>query len=262
MSRAQALQRLQTPWKMLTKWWREVLGKVIPDYIEDVMNDEHFVEQTKQGGFINVFIRKSELEGTIGNIELDVDEQLPMSWAQQRDTIMQLMNAANPTIMQALMAPENLPYIKRAIGLVDFTVPGLDDRNKQYEEIYSLINGEPIVLPPDEQQMIMAASMGQQPQPQELPTIEIEPDVDDHLIHATICREWLVSDAGRLCKVENPGGYRNVLLHLKQHMMLIAPPMEPEISDQTKGKNQETFSEGKSEGTNNDGKNDSFGAIQ
>jgi len=254
MSRAQALQRLQTPWKMLTKWWKEILSKTIPDYIEDLSYDEQYVEKNNNGGFINVFIRKTELEGSIGNIELDVDEQLPVSWSQQKDVIMELLQVANPAIMQAMLAPENIPYIKRAIGLIDFTVPGEDDRNKQYEEIYNLTNSAPIVLPPSEEMIIAATVSGQQAQPQEFPSVEVEPDVDDHLIHATICREWLVSDAGRLCKIENPEGYRNVLLHLKQHMMLIAPPMEPEISDQSKGQKETVPEAGK--------ENDSFGPIQ
>lgn len=256
MSRNQALQRLQTPWKMLTKWWREILSKTIPDYIEDVQYDEHYVEKNKNGGFVNVFIRRSELEGQIGDIQLDVDEQLPTSWSQQRDVVMQLMQSNNPQILQALTAPENLPHIRRAIGLTDFVMPGEDDRNKQYEEIYALTNSAPISVPPSEEELAIGMMVGQQPQMQEFPTIEVEPDVDDHLIHATICREWMVSDAGRLCKIENPGGYRNVLLHLKQHMMLIAPPMEPEISDQTQGKKQETSP------MKEDGNNDSFGPIQ
>jgi len=55
------------------------------------------------------------------------------------------------------------------------------------------------------------------PPPQELPSIEADFDVDNHPLEADICRRWLVGDAGRLCKLENPSGYKNVLLHMKMH---------------------------------------------
>ena len=42
-------------------------------------------------------------------------------------------------------------------------------------------------------------------------------DVDNHPLESDICRRWLVSDAGRLAKIENPMGYKNVLLHMKMH---------------------------------------------
>ena len=53
------------------------------------------------------------------------------------------------------------------------------------------------------------------PPPQRLPSVEPDMDVDNHQLEADICRRWLVSDAGRLCKLENPAGYENVLLHMK-----------------------------------------------
>jgi len=58
-------------------------------------------------------------------------------------------------------------------------------------------------------------------QPQEQPSVPIDPDVDNHEIEAFICRTYLVSDAGRYEKVKNPKGYRNVLLHMKAHQQVI-----------------------------------------
>ena len=57
MSRAQALQRLQTPWKMLTIWWKTIFGKVIPMYMKDMVEDERIVEKNDSGKYVNVFIR-------------------------------------------------------------------------------------------------------------------------------------------------------------------------------------------------------------
>ena len=48
--------------------------------------------------------------------------------------------------------------------------------------------------------------MGMPPPPPQMITISVQADsdVDNHTIEADICRRWLVSDAGRLCKLENP----------------------------------------------------------
>lgn len=221
MSRSQALQRLQTPWKMFTFWWKDIFGKVIPSYIKCAVEDEHYAtKDASTGNYVNVFIRKSELEGTIGEIELEASEQLPLSWAAMKDVLMQMMQGGNPMVMDALMSPENIPMMKRAIGLNDFVIPGEDDRNKQYEEIKQLLLSEPIT---DE--------TGQQ-----APSVDVDPNVDNNSIEADICRRWAVSDAGRLAKIENQAGYTNVLLHMKRHIdlqqamsgMQQGPPQQPQ----------------------------------
>lgn len=211
MSRAQAQQRLGTTWKMFNIWWKNIFGKAIPAYIKELKDDEKFVEKDESGNFINVFIRKAELEGKIGSVELESSDQLPSTWAQKKDVIMQLLQATNPEVMAALTSPENIPLLAQAIGLDDFEIPGGDDREKQYEEIQLLVQSAPIP----------------QPDGTEGPSINIEPDVDNNGIEADICRRWLVSPAGRLCKTENPDGYRNVLLHLKQHVAALQPPVAP-----------------------------------
>ena len=218
MSRAQALQRLQTTWKLLLYWWKNVFGKAIPLYINEMKDDEKQVKKDEFGNFINVFVRKAELEGKIGSIELEANENLPITWNQQKDAIMELFNLNNDTVMQTLASPENMPFIKKAIGLSDYIIPGEDDRQKQYEEIQLLMNSEPIEMPPDPMAVMQAQQMGMPPPPPiELPSIEVDMDIDNHPLEADICRRWLVSDVGRLCKTENPNGYKNILLHMKMH---------------------------------------------
>lgn len=218
MSRAQALQRLQTTWKMLTMWWKEIFGKVIPMYIKEVKEDEKQVKKDEFGNFVNVFIRKADLEGKIGNVELEANENLPITWNQQKDAIMELFKMQSDPITQMLMTPENIPFVKRAIGLSEFVVQGEDDRQKQYEEIQQLVNSEPIEMPPDPMMMQQAMQMGlPPPEPQRLPSVQADMDTDNHEIEGGLCRHWLVSAAGRLCKLENPLGYENVLLHMKMH---------------------------------------------
>jgi len=235
MSRSQALQRLQTTWKMLLLWWKNVFSKVIPLYIKEMKDDEKQVKKDEFGNFVNVFIRKSDLEGKIGDIELEANENLPMTWNQQKDAVMELFKLNNPQVLQALASPENIPFLKKAIGLTDYVIPGEDDRAKEFEEIQQLVNSEPIEIPPDMMSYQMALQQAQQtgmpppppPQPQRVPSVDIDQDVDNHPLCADIDRRWLVGDAGRLCKTENPLGYENVLLHLKAHKMAMMPPPMP-----------------------------------
>lgn len=214
MSRSQALQRLQNTWKMFTSAWKQVFGKAVPMFIKVTVEDERDVQRNSHGGFINVFIRQAEMQGKIGRVELEANENLPLTWSQRKDVVMQLLQAANPQILEIISAPENLSIIHEAIGLDDFFVPGEDDKTKQYAEIKQLVNSEPITVP------AMDPMTGQQTE-QEYPSVEIEPDIDNNAIEFEICRAWLVSEAGRQCKVDNEAGYKNVLLHARMHMQVI-----------------------------------------
>ncbi len=216
MSRAQAQQRLQNIWKIQTSWWKNVFGKAIPMYIKEVKDDERVVERTDDGNFVNTFIRKAELEGKIGRVELEANENLPMTWAQQKDVIMQILNAANPQLLQILMAPENLPLIHDALGLTDFYVPGEDSVIKQYDEIKLLLDSGPMPNPNFGQ---LNPETGEPDDNQELPSVDIDPLMDNHQIEFEICRKWAQSEAGRQVKSENEAGYRNVLLHAKEHFI-------------------------------------------
>ncbi len=205
MSRQQALQRLQIAWKMLSFWWKGTFGKVIPAYIKCVLDseDERTVVKNEEGNFINVLIRKAELQGKLGSIELESSEDLPTTWAQKKDVIMMLFQSPNPAIFEALTLPENMPLVREAIGLSNFHLPGERDREKQIAEIRQLLATEPIV---------------DQMTGQEVPSVDIEPDVDNNQLEGEICKEFLKSDEGRLAKIENPLGYKNVLLHMMRHV--------------------------------------------
>jgi hypothetical protein len=207
MSRSQALQRLQNTWKMLTIWWKQIFGKVVPMFIEETMDqgDERNVERDKSGNFINVFIRRAELEGKIGKVELEANENLPLTWNQQKDIVMQLLQAANPEVLAVLGAPENLAKVRDAIGLTDFFIPGEDDVQAENDEIKMLLNSTPIPT-------------GDPMQPEQ-PSVEVDEIFDNHEIRWEIDRKFIISEAGRQAKIDNPDGYRNVLMHGHMHFM-------------------------------------------
>lgn len=218
MSRAQALQRLGNIWKIFLISWKELFGKAIPAYIKEVKEDEHHVKKNQHGDYINEFIRKAELQGKIGSVEIEANENLPLTWNQRKDVIMQILNAGNPEILKFINTPENLPLIHKAIGLDNFHIHGEADREKQLEEIKQLLESEPITEP-------MGIDALGQPQEQEVASVDVDPDIDDHEIHFQVCKDWLVSSSGRLAKIENEAGYRNILLHAKMHKAVMMQQM-------------------------------------
>jgi len=235
MSRSQSLQRLQTTWKMLSVWWKTIFGKVIPAYIDSVEEDERHVvkDSNAPGNFINIFINRSDIQGKIGNVECEAADQLPTTWITMKETIMQLVESQNPAILAALTSPENLLFIADAVGLNKFTIPGEADRTKQYEEIVLLIDSTPI---PRE---IPAGPPGPDGQPtmieEEGPSVPIDVEVDNHAVQASICKSWAVSEAGLLAKTEKPEGYKNVILHLKMHLMAQQAEMMQQMAVEQQG---------------------------
>jgi hypothetical protein len=227
MSQANARQRIQNLYKLFTHWWKELKGKAIPIYINKMKWDETDVQRMPDGSFINLFIRMSELNGKIGKIELEAADNLPMTWTQNKDTIMKLIEAQNPVFLEMFAAPENIPILKDAIGLTDFYIPGEDDRMKQNDEIRELLASEPIQNPmmgemgPDGQPVQPGMEQEQQMDPGAsqpfMPSVEIDTTYDNHKVQFEIVRQWATSEAGRLAKIENQAGYQNVLLHGQMH---------------------------------------------
>jgi transcription elongation factor Elf1 len=233
MSRAQALQRLQTTWKVFNILWKDMFGKAIPMFIEEVKEDERDVLSDKDGNFVNVLIKKSELEGKIGRVELEAADGIPLTWQQRKDVVMQLLTASSPEVLAIINAPENLTAIRDAIGLTNFVVPGEDDTIKQHDEIRELLNSEPISTGEQEG---MINPDGSEAVPF-IPSIEPDLDFDNHKIHFEICKNWIISDAGRQAKVDNEAGYENVLLHAKAHLLLMQQAIMQSMSAETQALN-------------------------
>lgn len=226
MSRAQSLQRLQNTWKMLTIWWKTIFGKVIPMFIQEIKDDERDVQRDKDGNFFNVFIRRAELEGKIGKVELEANENLPMTWHQIKDVVMTLLQTGQPEIFNIIGAPENLPAIRTALGLTDFFVPDENEIEAMYDDIKLLLNSEPMMQPPDPMMEETAMMSGMEPPPpMEIPSIQLDPDIDNPALRFRITKNWLLSEAGRQAKLDNEGGYRNVLLYAKMCKQLMIPPL-------------------------------------
>jgi len=216
MSRAQALQRLGLTWKILSNWWAEVMGKAVASYANNMVEDEAVVKRVGDS-YINVWIRKVELEGKIGTVEPDVDEQFPISWAQKREVFLDLVKLQSEELNQFLFSPANRIQAASLVGLRDFEVPGEKDINKQLAEIMEMLQGEAVMPPMDEMgQPMMDEETGEPMMGQS--SVPIDPELDDHEVHADTCKSWMNDDVGRELKKKAPQIYMNIFLHFKEHV--------------------------------------------
>jgi hypothetical protein len=258
MSRAQALQRLQITWKIVKIWWAQMLAKAVRSFALNMMEDEKYIE--KRGStYVNVWIRKIHLTGKVGEVEPDVNEAFPISWAQKRDMILQMLQGGNEDVAAVLRHPENAGLIALTIGVPELYIPGDDDRNKQLAEIAEMILTEPQMGPPssgppgagapppgagpalpEEPGMGGPAPPGP-PEQQMMPqsTVPIEPTLDNHEVEMATCQAWLKSEVGLLYKKENPGAYLNVLLHMQAHQQLVQQAQAAEEEKMSKEKEGE-----------------------
>ena len=224
ISRTQALQRLSTTWTILQEFYAKVMGKSVQSFIKNMQEDERLVEG-KGTNFINVWIRQADLQGEVMELEPEVSDAFPISWAQKRDVILNLIQLKDPDIAMVIRHPENASLIASIIGVPELYIPGDDDRNKQLYEIGQLILAEP---------MEIGGGVDESGQPigQEMKsTVEVIPELDNHLVESEICKAWLKSEVGLVSKQMNPGGWMNVLTHMKEHLFFAQMMVDQQRED-------------------------------
>ena len=206
-SRNQALQRLGIIWKTVNYWYASLMSKAIKGYVKEMEEDEYFV-QKHADSFINVWIRRSELQGKIGDITPEVSEQFPASWAQISAKVMELIGMKNPFIDGILSHPENLELIAQVIGVPDLYVPGENQRNKELLAIATVLH-TPTTPGPDGQLMPIM------PPP-------IDPNLDEPAIQIEVLKAFLSSDIGQDLQTSNPPAYQALAIRLSQFQFIIA----------------------------------------
>lgn len=205
-SRANALQRLSIPWKMILSWWSQTMKKAVKSYIDNIKYDEQY-SRTNGSGYMAVVIAREKLKGKIGNVEPEVSEAFPISWAQKGAKVEQLMTLNNELVNAVLADSQNSEFIGRVEGLPELRIPGADDRNKQLYEIAEMLKSPPVM---DQVNMMPA------------PSIPPDFDIDNGPICVQTIRSWAISPEGIATKQDNPQGYQNVMLQLKARLMFQA----------------------------------------
>jgi hypothetical protein len=197
-SRAMALQRLSLTWNILKYWWADVMSIAVPLYmrlIKETGVDEKFTDKTNTG-FVSNWIRQADLEGSLGEIKVDVDENLPMTPAALKDIVIQLMGLKDERVADAMFHPNNVPLLTKALGAPDLYIPGADSREKQFTEFGDLLSGI---------------------------AVEIK-DYEEHEIEAEVCQSFLISATGMMLKKQNPEGIALIEEHYAQHKAMLAGP--------------------------------------
>lgn len=219
-SRQMALQRLSIVWNFVTEWWVRTIAGCVDVYVETIIEDEKFVKY-ENGGYVNVWIRQSELVGKVGGVEPEGASDFPVSLTQKKSLLMKLIELNNDFVNSALYSPQNARILQDVLALNEFHIPGEDQRVKQTLEINELVKSGPL----DAMQS----------------SIPIDPDVDDHEVHITTCKTFLVDPIGLDLKKINPEGYANIVTHMKEHEVALmlktmqagvtAPGTAPQTAD-------------------------------
>jgi hypothetical protein len=215
-SQNQALQRLGTISAIASQLWADVIDKAVKEYAEILSYDEKLTEKNA-GGYQTTNIDHMALKiGDVGACEPEFSELLPISSMQIKDTLMQLVQSKDPMLMAMLSHPQNNELIKKALGVPELYIPGINDRTKQYREISLLLQQQPAPSPNSP----LGAESSIPPE-----------EFDDHNVEMEVCKVWLNSSKGQKAKTENPPGYQNVVLHWKAHQMMLQ--MKTDVPNET-----------------------------
>jgi hypothetical protein len=169
------------------------MEKCVHLYVENLIEDEKFVvpDQNKKDNYINVWIRKADMTGHVGEVEPVGADSFPMSIPQKQGLFYQLLQLNNQFINTALFDPQNRRIVADLVGFTDLYIPGEEQQIKQASEIGDMLRGIPV------------------------PT---DPIVDDAVIHIEGCRNFLASERGMELKKINPQAFQIIEKHLQEHL--------------------------------------------
>jgi len=214
-NRNQALQRLQTTWYIINMMYSECMAKSVKAYRDELLEDEHVVE-ARGDSFINTWVRMTDITGNVGKVIPEYGDQFPVTWAQKKAALMELINLNNEMVNGFLMHPENIEAISDyIIGVDGLYMPGSDQRNKELTEIAKIVS----TPAPTEEEMMMMGGLPPQPLP---PNIEV---IDEPNIHLQVLEAYICSDQGQELKDTNPIAYSSLMMRVQAFQGVIAQQM-------------------------------------
>ena len=204
-STERALERLSIRYRIANNFILEVVRKAVDRYTENMQEREVFVSKIGDN-FVSDSIYKSNIGTNPGRVEIEGGGHVPLSWAQIKASLFELMNSNNQMLAQIMTHPQNSTMVKEVIGIPELYVPGEDSRNKQWFEISQMITQDPI----DENTSSVPVD-----------------ETDNHMVEFEICKVWLASDKGLYYKTNKPNQYLNVQLHARAHSEVLAQQQQP-----------------------------------
>ncbi len=213
-----ARRRLNQALMVLSTTWNEIRGGWAKGYRNGVRQLARYSLGrlvSSQGDPESVTVKEvGDLQELLkGGWEFECDQAIPMSWTQLRDFVQSLFTM--PPEVAAMMGandPENLEKINEGIGVVGWSIPGLDELHATHDLIGRLLKEAP-VMGPDGMPM---------------PSIPLDfmvqwnPQSTMKIIH-----DWAMSDEGR--GQDGTPGFANVMAAGMAALVVMAPPpMAPE----------------------------------
>ncbi|MGH9735434.1 MAG: hypothetical protein ACRD8A_12700 [Candidatus Acidiferrales bacterium] len=240
MQRDQAMGRIGLVFRAMKRWWANIMGKAVKCAAE-LNQDLSLAIPDAHGNTQTTKVRLEELKGNV-HWHPETDDGLPESPTQQRQVATQMLALAeqNPVVAQALMEPENLEWVQRAMG-TGLKIPGADSAAKQMAEINELKEGAPSPNPQFEalqQKHAEAVAMSQQGMqvpdqlmqelmegantPQNVSSVPVDPDWDDHKAEYETVFRYINGMAGQKLKAEDPVAFENIKAHGMEHKFYMA----------------------------------------
>jgi len=196
MSRQMALQRLGIAYAFVSDFVARLMENCVHQYVENMIEDERYVSQDSNKKYVNVWIRRAEMQGHVGEVESESSDDFPLSIPQKRAQFMKFFELNNPEINAALFNYKNRRLLASYTGNTDFSIPGEVQESKQNREIQEVLKDN---------------------------RIEVDPVVDDHMIHAEVLRDFLADDTGIELQRTEPQKFEMLKQHLLQHLQAAKP---------------------------------------
>lgn len=193
--------------------------------------DKSINEKIPGGEIIQIEI--NDLKGNI-LCYAESDENFPETYTQKKNNFMQVFDSAakNPQLGEVFFNGANLDFLKKMSGLKDIYIPQAVAHNKQLGEIDIMVKGKmlpnPVKAQATEQLQKFIASGVDPTQlaqaqeqikalPDEICSVPIDKEVDDHVTEMGTCWQWLNSEEGRKTKKLHPLGFANIRQHYLDH---------------------------------------------
>lgn len=216
IERNQALVPHSPSWNNMRAFKAECYENGIRQYVKHSPGDLFFARRASK--VPQRLAMEEAAEILDGGWHVETEENIPLTAGQRRAQFWRLVELPPETTDRIkLWAASNRPALYDAIGNADLKDPDLDGREKALEVIAELLNGEPIEMP----------SFDPTVPPQLEPSIPADEFEDDHLLMATVVKEWCQTITGREQKKANPAGYANVIAWGKKHLAMYNMSMAP-----------------------------------